>query len=111
MIAQRLSILALLAVAGCGGQLLFDKPGAAPGSGQGDLTDCEVEALAKVPPNNQLRRTSSWPATTSMNCIGSRCTATTWGGESSAYTVDANAALRDRVLIQCMADKGYTLRQ
>lgn len=94
----------------CTTQMLFDKPGAAPGSGQGDLTDCEVEALSKVPPSNQTKTISGIPATTDTTCIAGSCTSTTYGGKSSVYTVDANANLRKRVVIQCMERKGYTLR-
>lgn len=94
--------------AGCEQQILFNKPGAAPGSGQGDVVDCQVEALAAVPPNNQLRTIDGGPETTYANCSRYSCTATTYGGQDYVYSVDENAGLRDQVLIQCMSRRGYT---
>ena len=101
----------VLGLVGCGAPLIFDKPGVAPGDGQGDLVDCQVEALHDVPPNNQTRTISGGPAYTSLNCTGASCTATTYGGSNNSYTVDANAGLRQQVMIQCMERKGYTLRR
>lgn len=99
------------AVSACAAPLLFDKPGMAPGSGKGDLTDCQVEALAKVPPSNRINTIPGGPETTYVNCASGFCTANTYGGGSTTYTVDVNAPLRRDVLIQCMQKKGYTLRQ
>ena len=106
-----LAAISFALLASCAPQLLFDKPGMAPGSGQGDLTDCQVEALSKVPPSNQTRVIDTGPATTYTDCAGGTCTSSTYGGNPSIYTIDQNAALRDQVTIQCMAKKGYTLRR
>lgn len=105
------AVTVLLFLGGCVPQMLFDKPGVAPGAGQGDVTDCEVEALAKVPPSYETRRTIGMPQTTYVDCIGASCTATTYGNPSRSYSVDANKGLRNRVLVQCMERKGYTLRK
>lgn len=98
-------------LSGCAAPLLFDKPGVAPGEGQGDVTDCQVEALKRVPPNNQLRTIPGGPVTTYASCYGASCTATSYGGQARHYTVDANARLRQQAMIQCMMEKGYTLRK
>lgn len=105
------TILVSALLAGCAAPLLFDKPGVAPGAGQGDVTDCEVEALSRVPPNNQVRTIPGGPATSYASCIGTSCTATTYGGQDRHYAVDANAHLRQRAMIQCMINRGYTLRK
>lgn len=102
----------ILALAACvPQQMLFDKPGMAPGSGQDDLTDCQVEALQKVPPNNTDRRIPGLAPTTYTTCTGYSCTSQTYGSAGRTYSVDENASLRDRVTIQCMQKKGYTHRQ
>ena len=109
---NRCALLSVLLLAACvGDQMLFDKPGMAPGSGQNDLTDCQVEALSKVPSNQRLVTIPGMPSTTETSCYGNDCTSNTYGGGSKRYTVDENAALRDRVTIQCMQKKGYTHRQ
>lgn len=100
------------ALTACAAPLLFDKPGVPPGAGQGDLTDCQVEALNKVPNNMRTEVLPGYPGTTYVDCIGGSCVANTVGGVApSTYSVDTNARLRQQVLIQCMARKGYTLRQ
>lgn len=104
-------LLAVSFVAGCAPQLYFDKPGVPPGGGQGDLTNCQVEALNKVPRHTQRKTISSGPAQTYMDCYGGSCTATTYGGQPISYNVDANAGLRERVMIQCMESKGYSVRR
>lgn len=103
-----------VALGACVPGMIFDKPGVAPGAGQNDLTDCQVEALAKVPPDKRVHSTPAMPATTEVSCYGTYytyCTADTYGGGSSTYTIDRNAGLRNRVVIQCMERKGYTLRK
>ena len=109
---MRLMIITLsVLLTGCVPQLLFDKPGMAPGTGQGDLVDCQVEALNKVPPNNVTRVIGGGSVSTYSSCTGNFCSGTSYGGDPSVYSVDQNAYLRDQVTIQCMAKKGYTLRQ
>lgn len=107
---KSLLLSSILLLVSCAPQLVFDKPGVAPGAGQGDLTNCQVEALSKVPPNNQLQTLYGGPATTYAHCTSGYCTSSTYGGQNSVYTVDTNATLRDQYTIQCMAEKGYTLR-
>lgn len=78
----------LIALAGCGSGLHFDKPGIAPGAGQDDLTACEIEAAQQVPTNTPV--------------------ATNFDGR--LMTSDANTSLRWRAVIMCMEAKGYRLR-
>lgn len=112
---RRFATVVLIAwLSACVPTMMFDKPGVPPGGGQNDLTDCQVEALAKVPPDKRVHSTPSMPATTEVSCFGTyytHCTADTYGGGSSTYTIDRNVGLRDRVVVQCMERKGYTLRK
>lgn len=103
--------LLVLFLAGCVQPMVFDKPGVPPGGGQGDMTDCEVEALAKVPPNNHQTLIGGGPSTSDISCFGNTCNATTYNSSPQIITTDANRGLRMRVLVQCMERKGYTLRK
>jgi hypothetical protein len=110
MKASHMAAGALLLLTACAAPLQFDKPGVPPGGGQGDLTDCQVEAVQKVPPNNQVNTIYGGPATTYVDCAAGLCTAQTYGGQDTHYTVDRNSGLRQQVMIQCMKRKGYYLR-
>ncbi|SEJ64006.1 hypothetical protein SAMN05421762_2010 [Pseudooceanicola nitratireducens] len=89
---------------------------------QNDFTNCEVEAVRKVPVAQAVGVTPVYhtPAYTTpiqTSCYGTgyyaSCTSTggqvyggqTYGGD--VYTYDANSDLRDRVAMQCMSNRGY----
>ena len=106
--ASRMMVLAL-ALAGCGPLTLYHRPGVSVSRMQADSTECEVQALRDAPVANQIRQNPPVfiPGNTWCNADGQcRTGPGTWvdGGFTS---VDVNAGLRDRVMRQCMANRGY----
>lgn len=100
----------------CGAALLacapletYYKPGASLTDLNRDTTACEVAALRDVPVSFQIRRKPPVfvPGNRSCdaegNCTGHHGYYIDGGVES----YDPNVALRGRVELQCMADKGY----
>lgn len=100
----------------------FVKKGATVSQRDIDFTDCEVAAVNKVPPSMKVATTPSYttPVTvtpTHTNCYGYGYSVscynyggTVYGGQTyggEVYSYDANQDLRDRVLLQCMAQKGW----
>lgn len=59
------------------------------------VTDCQVSAAQRVPPNSYMQATPTYTMSNGR----------TVGGY--AYPVDANTELRVRVFRQCMGDKGF----
>jgi hypothetical protein len=105
-------------------QTVYWRDGANVVQRQNDYTDCEIEAVNKVPTAMRVASTPTYttPAyvsPTNTSCYGYRysvtCTTTsgtitggqTYGGQ--VYSYDANEGLRSRVHGQCMARKGYSL--
>lgn len=92
---------------------------------QNDYTNCEVASLQQVPraiataqtPIVRTPQTTFSPATTRCYGAGNMVNCTTTpaivsGGQVSGgqiYSYDANGDLRQRVLEQCMINKGYQL--
>ena len=72
---------------------------------ESDMLDCEVDALAAAPVAFQIRQSSSSVFVSSYYC-GAFCAGGTWN--SSVYSVDVNKDLRNRVMQQCMAERGYS---
>lgn len=77
-----------------------------------DSTDCQVEAVQKVPQHQILHSTPSFKTNTQTYCnnIGGQVLCNTTGGQTiggNTYTEDANSGLRNKVFYQCMADKNY----
>lgn len=106
-------LLALLS--GCVSDTVWYQEGARPAVVNDAATDCAVEAVNRVPQNTQLGMTPVYttPAQTyctsggfgSVNC-------TTYGGDvrgGDIYSYDANTGLRQQVMAQCMARRGYQL--
>lgn len=90
----------------------FWKSGATLAQLESDSTDCEVFATRQVPVSTQVGTTPTYttPVNTSCYNYGYSVQCTTTGGQvygGTAYTYDANAGLRERVGIQCMASRGY----
>lgn len=99
--------LATFVLAACGPLGIYHKPGAQVSTMNRALTNCEVEALAKVPVDRRVERDPVrivprrvCDSDGNCNVIYDRV-----GGEVRSY--DNNAELRQRVLGQCMADGGY----
>lgn len=109
LIPMFLKTLPLLALTACGPLGTYYKVGVTQARLNTDITNCEVTAVQKVPPNKQIRRTPVYftPASTTCDKNG-KCT--TVGGYfrgGDVYTVDVNEKLRGRVKAQCMSQKGY----
>lgn len=103
-------------------QSLWWKEGA--GTSRADiLTDCEVEALSRVPRDTAIATTPVTvtprivvPPKTVCETVDGKEVCTTTPGYShggqviggQTYTYDRNDDLRERVLAQCMAREGFT---
>lgn len=97
-----------IALSGCVNQAIWYKPNVSPSLNVSDRTDCEVEAAQTVPSNTQVRTTPSFTTPTYVDCYGGFCSVT--GGDQvggKTYSVDTNKDLRDRVMRQCMAKRGW----
>ena len=110
MNAMNFSLIGMvLALGACAPMSLYYRPGVSVAQMQSDSTECEVRALRDAPVANQIRQNPPVliPGNTWCNADGQCHTAPgTWvdGGFTS---VDVNANLRDRVMQQCMAKRGY----
>lgn len=88
------------------------KAGANLNSISRDTTNCQVEAVQRVPQQQVVNSTPSFTTDTQTFCnrIGNQTLCNTTGGQTiggNTYTTDANAGLRNRVFYQCMANKNY----
>lgn len=99
---------AAVVLAACGPLGLYYKAGAPVAEMNRAMTDCEVEALGKVPVDRRIERDPIRivPRKVCDSAGNCRVFYDRVGGE--VRTWDANAGLRSRVLNQCMADKGYS---
>lgn len=102
-----LGIAAALMV-GCGPLGIYHKAGVPVAAMTNTLTDCEVEALGKVPVDRRIERDPVRIVPRRICDSAGNCTVVydRVGGEVRTY--DANAGLRARVLNQCMSNKGFT---
>jgi hypothetical protein len=102
--------LILTGLAGCASYSGYYREGQTVARLSADETTCEVLGVQQVPPNTQVRRTPVELIPEREFCDrAGNCRvipARLEGGE--VYTFDANDDLRNRVVAQCMADKGYT---
>ena len=99
----------LAALAGCSPFAIYYREGAEVSRMQTDQTNCQVAALKDVPESRQIRRTPPRYIPGPRYCDSrGRCS---YGPgyyiPGDVYTYDANAALRNQVTQQCMAQKGY----
>lgn len=122
-----LSIFALTAacVVQTQAETVFWREGIGFSARQSDFTSCEVASLQQVPraiataqtPIVTTPQTIFSPATTRCYGAGNTVNCTTTpaivaGGQTSGgqiFSYDANSDLRQRVVEQCMASKGYQL--
>lgn len=99
------------------------KPGTTPIHRASDETNCEVQSVQQVPASMAIGQTPTFttptyvsPVQTSCHDYGYGASCTTTGGQVSGgqvsggqvYSYDANKGLRERVVAQCMAQKGYS---
>ena len=102
--------LSLLLVAGaCAPLATYYKPGVEVARLETDTTNCQVTAAQEVPPNNQIRSTPTafYPGVAYCGAAGCMYGDPFWS-DSYIYTVDVNAPLRQKVIQQCMREKGYS---
>jgi len=98
-------------LAGCGAgktALVFYNENVTYDDGNQALLDCQVEAAQKVPVSNNIHTTPTWTTPVSCTVFSGRTSCSggvTYGG--NMVTQDLNGGLRDRVIKQCLRDKGY----
>jgi hypothetical protein len=104
------NVLAMLGLlSACGPVSFYYKPGVSVARQQTDLTNCEVAALRDAPVATQIRQGAPtyYPGERYCDSRGRCFYRPGYWIEGPIYTVDANSNLRDRVLAQCMAGRGY----
>jgi hypothetical protein len=105
----------LLLLSGCVTDTVWYKEGANPAAVNSAATDCAVEAANRVPQNTQVGVTPTYstPVQTYCNNTGyGTVSCTSYGGDvygGNVYSYDANQGLRNQVMEQCMARRGYAL--
>ena len=94
---------------GCAPLTIYHQEGVSVSRMESDLLQCEVSALGAVPVSTQLRRDPPQyiPGRRTCRSDGSCYTRGGYFIQGRVYSVDVNAALRERVEQQCMADAGY----
>lgn len=75
-------------------------------------TDCMIEAANRVPQSVRTYTTPVYRTPSNVQCttIGNYVSCQEYGGQvygGDVQTYDANAELRDRATVQCLARKGY----
>lgn len=101
-----LGLFALLGA--CAPLSIYYKPGVEITRLETDTTQCQVQAVQEVPPNNQIRQSPPVFVPGRRYCNSGGCFyGDPFWAEGQVYTVDTNAPLRGKVTDQCMAAKGY----
>lgn len=101
-----LSFAALL-LSACVPVELYHKSGASLARLQADETACQVSALHQVPVNKMTRITPPRSLPRQICDAPGKCRVVYVEIGGGIETYDANAPLRKKVEVQCMADKGY----
>lgn len=104
---SRFALVSLLCLTGCTPISMWYQDGASITARDRTQTDCEVKALQAVPVANQTRLTPVRVIPIKICDSTGKCEVDYEMIGGDAYTVDANAPLRTKVLAQCMADKGF----
>ena len=109
-----LGILIFLSLTSCAptSAPFFYKMGSDYASKQRDMDQCKIRSFKDVPQNMVTTYTPpvNIPGTTSCNSIGGYMTCNEVGGyhtSGSSFSSDVNQSLRERVLLECMNNKGY----
>lgn len=114
---KKFSILTILFVGACvatGPVAVVYKPGSTGEQRSAALLDCETQALAKVPRAIATGVTPTYTTPSNVQCYGSGAyvSCQQYGGQTyggNVYNYDANQDLRDRVSLQCLAQKGFQI--
>ena len=102
------SLLLVPALFGCSGLNTYYREGVTIGQLQKETLACQVEALEKAPVANEIRQSPPIYVRGRQHCTANGCyTSPGYWIDGDIYTVDTNKPLRDRIELQCMADKGY----
>lgn len=112
---KKFSVIAFLVATACvatGPVNVVYKPGSTGEQRLSALTECETQALAKVPRAMATGMTPAYTTPSNVQCYGTGAYVScqqyggqTYGGD--VYSYDANQDLRDRVTMQCLAQKGF----
>lgn len=99
----------LTAAAACGPVNTFYREGVPVSKLNADTTECRVNALRDAPVANQVRQRPPVfiPGQRYCNAAGQCYTRPGYWVDGGFYTVDVNQGLRDQVMTQCMAQRGY----
>lgn len=103
---------ALSTLMACNPVELWYKSGADKNKLNSDFVNCRVRATQSVPVNTQVRTTPTYVTPVQTNCYstGYSVQCNTTGGQvhgGNTYSYDANSALRNDVVAQCMTQQGY----
>jgi len=102
-------LLALLALAGCGGGTVYYAEGVDVPTRDADAATCELQALREFPVRNQTRYTPRVyvPPQRICNSEGACVVRPARFDGGERYTVDVNASGRQSATRGCMASRGY----
>ncbi|MEP4198170.1 MAG: hypothetical protein ABJL99_21300 [Aliishimia sp.] len=106
-----LILIAALAVSACTPLSIYHRPGASVAKLNADTLGCEVKALKDAPVALQKKQDPPTFVPPRKVCDSSGQNCYREGGEwipGRIYTVDVNKPLRERVEVQCMANRGYS---
>ncbi|MEP2642757.1 hypothetical protein [Roseobacter sp.] len=100
---------ALAGLMACAPLSIYHREGAEVARMNADLLTCQVDALAQVPVNTQIRQDPPIyvPARRHCNADGVCHTRGGFFEPGIRYSVDVNADLRDQVTQSCMTAQGY----
>lgn len=104
-------LLLFLVFAACGPVASFYREGVDVSRLASDQTACEVAALRDAPVANEIRQRPPiyYPPRQVCDAYGACYVYPGYWVDGPIYTVDVNKSLRDRLLTDCMAKKGYSL--
>lgn len=88
------------------------KPGSTGEQRLSALTDCQIEALGRVPRATATGVTPSYSTPSNVQCYGTGAyiNCQEYGGQTyggTVYSYDTNVELRDRATAQCLQQRGY----
>lgn len=112
---KKIVAITMLIASGCvmtGPVQVVYKPGSTGEERTSAFTDCEIQALGKVPRAIATGVTPAYTTPSNVQCYGSGAyiSCQQYGGQTyggDIYSYDANQELRDRVTLQCLQQKGY----
>lgn len=106
--------IALIVLSGCVETTVTRawREGATPSTQVSAVTDCQAYAARQVPAAMSMQTTPVYRTPSNVQCstYGNYTSCQQYGGQvygGQSYSYDANADLRYRVTLQCLAQKGY----